>query len=178
MNNKLRLLITTQCPNNCPLCCNKSWDFSTLPVVERWNYDQIMLTGGEPLLFTQKVYELVKSLRMITEAQGLSPKIFIYTSIADRMKFFDVLKVVDGVVLTPHSIHDVREFSETNYFLTQNRKLSEGKSLRLNLFDDIQKIIPSSMDLSIWQIKHMVWIKDCPVPEGEDFRRIAKLWET
>lgn len=46
MNKKLRLLVTTQCPNKCPMCCNNSWDFSKLPVVDRWNYEQIMLTGG------------------------------------------------------------------------------------------------------------------------------------
>ena len=177
MNNKLRLLVTTQCPNKCPLCCNNSWDFSTLPIVERWNYDQIMLTGGEPLLFTLNVCELIKSLRMITEAQGLSPKIFIYTSVADRRRFFDILRVVDGVVLTPHSMHDVEEFLETNYLLTQIKELSKGKSLRLNLFDNVKNMIPSNTDLSIWQVKNMEWIKDCPVPKGEDFRRIAKLWE-
>jgi hypothetical protein len=39
MNKKLRLLVTTQCPNKCPVCCNDSWDFSKLPVVDRWDYE-------------------------------------------------------------------------------------------------------------------------------------------
>lgn len=47
---KLRLLVTTKCPNKCPMCCNNSWDFSKLPVVEHFNYKEIMITGGEPLL--------------------------------------------------------------------------------------------------------------------------------
>jgi len=34
---KLRLLVTTKCPNKCPMCCNNSWDFSKLPVVEHFN---------------------------------------------------------------------------------------------------------------------------------------------
>lgn len=42
MNKKLRLLLTTRCPNKCPMCCNNSWDFSRLPVVERWDYEQIV----------------------------------------------------------------------------------------------------------------------------------------
>lgn len=28
MNKKLRLLVTAQCPNKCPMCCNNSWDLS------------------------------------------------------------------------------------------------------------------------------------------------------
>ena len=50
---KLRLLVTTKCPNKCPMCCNNSWDFSKLPVVEHFNYKEIMITGGEPLLFPE-----------------------------------------------------------------------------------------------------------------------------
>lgn len=176
-NRKLRLLVTTKCPNKCPMCCNNSWDFEGLLKVSRWDYDEIMLTGGEPLLFTKKACELVRSLRMITEAQGLSPKIFIYTSVADRVRFFDILREVDGVVLTPHGIHDVKEFVETNYYISHELETCRGKSLRLNLFNDIKKLLPENIDLSAWQVKPMEWIKDCPVPEGEDFRRIAKLWE-
>lgn len=59
MNKKLRLLLTTRCPNKCPMCCNNSWDFSRLPVVDRWNYEEIMITGGEPLIHTNKVAELI-----------------------------------------------------------------------------------------------------------------------
>lgn len=84
---KLRLLVTTKCPNKCPMCCNNSWDFSKLPVVEHFNYKEIMITGGEPLLF------------------------------------------------------------------------------------------PDNTDLSLWKVKDMQWIKDCPVPADEEFKRVAELWE-
>lgn len=65
MNKKLRLLLTTRCPNKCPMCCNNSWDFSRLPVVDRWNYEEIMITGGEPLIHTNKVAELIRSILSI-----------------------------------------------------------------------------------------------------------------
>ena len=116
-NSKLRLLVTTKCPNNCPLCCNKGWNFDNLPIVERWNYEQIMITGGEPLLYTSKVCDLVRSIRSINRAMGLSPQVFIYTAVADRHRFFDILEVVDGVVYTPHNEHDVREFITLNNIL-------------------------------------------------------------
>ena len=34
-----------------------------------------------------------------------------------------------------------------------------------------------SVDLSHWQIKDMIWIKDCPAPHDEEFKRVGKLWE-
>lgn len=51
MNKKLRLLVTDKCPNKCPLCCNNQFDLEKIPVVERWDYDEISITGVEPLMF-------------------------------------------------------------------------------------------------------------------------------
>ena len=31
--------------------------------------------------------------------------------------------------------------------------------------------------LSICKVKDMEWIKDCPVPKGEDFKRLPILWK-
>lgn len=65
---KLRLLVTTKCPNKCPMCCNNSWDFSKLPVVEHFNYKEIMITGGEPLFvivfITIEQPKLIRNIRV------------------------------------------------------------------------------------------------------------------
>lgn len=156
MNKKLRLLVTTKCPNKCPMCCNNSWDFSSLPVVDRWNYEEIMITGGEPLIHTNKVAELIRSIRVISE---------VYT---------------DGVVLTPHSQIDIDKFVELNSMMQEVKETKsdfiKGKSLRLNLFADMKLLLPEHIDLSLWNVKEIEWVKDCPVPQGEDFRRIKELW--
>lgn len=102
MNKKLRLLVTTSCPNKCPMCCNNSWDFSKLPVVDRGNYDEIMITGGEPLLFVQ----------------GSNPsKIYLY--MADcSYNMINTMTYLDGVVLTPHNKLALEYFVKSNlYFL-------------------------------------------------------------
>lgn len=49
-------------------------------------------------------------------------------------------------------------------------------SLRLNLFADMKALLPKDIDLSLWKVKDMEWVKDCPVPDGEDFRRIKELF--
>lgn len=74
---KLRLLVTTKCPNKCPMCCNNSWDFSKLPVVEHFNYKEIMITGGEPLLFPEKLANLAESIKTVQKlAYGNKGKLF------------------------------------------------------------------------------------------------------
>lgn len=37
-------------------------------------------------------------------------------------------------------------------------------------------LLPEHIDLSLWNVKEIEWVKDCPVPQGEDFRRIKELW--
>lgn len=174
-NKKLRLLVTTDCPNHCPLCCNNRFDFDKLPIVDRWDYDEIMITGGEPLLFAPSIGRLVDSIRGIQGAMGIKPsKIYVYT--AKALRLLEVLPYLSGVVYTPHSKRDLEEFICMNEDL-RLRYNYKNLSLRLNLFPDIKAMLSENVDLSLWQVKDIKWVKDCPVPEGEDFRRIAKLWE-
>lgn len=180
MNKKLRLLVTDKCHNKCPLCCNNSWDFSKLPVVDRWDYDEIMITGGEPLLKYIPILDLIDSIRGIHEAQGHECKIYIYTAFFDVKRLKQVSMYSDGIVLTPHKIKDIDGLLAFNDILLKETEkkysIFNYISFRLNLFPDIKKHIPEGTDLHLWTIKDMQWIKDCPVPEGEDFRRIKNLY--
>lgn len=176
-NRKLRLLVTTSCSNKCPLCCNNSWNFDELPVVNRWNYDEIMFTGGEPLLFPAKLAAFAYAVKSIAKAEGSNPKLYVYTAICDYGKILGVLNEIDGIVLTPHKMSDIEDFITLNNLMNEGTAgLFDGKSMRLNLFPDIKKALPDSINLSKWQIKEIEWIKDCPVPKGEDFRRVSELW--
>ena len=159
------------------LCCNNSWDFSKLPVVEHFNYKEIMITGGEPLLFPEKLSNLAESIRTVQKlAYGNKGKLFLYTALADMLPNY--IRYFDGVVYTPHSANDVHSLLKANNFLLDYKdELMESKSLRLNLFPDIKKHIPDNTDLSLWKVKDMQWIKDCPVPADEEFKRVAELWE-
>lgn len=78
---------------------------------------------------------------------------------------------------TPHSGRDVQQFLKLNDVLKLHLRFNELRpSLRLNLFKNIKKMLPEDIDLSLWQVKDIEWVKDCPVPKGEDFRRLPTLW--
>ena len=183
-NKKLRLLVTTDCNNKCPLCCNNNWDFSKLPIVSRFNYEEIMITGGEPLLHVCEVYHLIYRIREIQRYLGVSPKFYIYTSLPTIgiYCYSKILFAVDGITVTPHNKEAVDTFVALNKYLRGLYRTKGVKtkgyfpSLRLNLFPDVKKLLLKRINLSLWKIKDMEWIKDCPVPEGEDFRRISTLF--
>ena len=185
MNKKLRLLVTTKCHNKCPMCCNNQFDFDTLPVVDRWNYDEIMITGGEPLSSAKKVrylINLITSIKLIQQTQGFPiAKFYVYTSTHHGHLIKKVLKHIDGIVYTPHNI-ELNVLMAISYHFDDYTYL-RNMSMRLNVFPEIGEMIEKNFSKAqqrritvMWNVKHIKWVKDCPIPEGEDFRRINILY--
>lgn len=180
MNKKLRLVVTAKCHNKCPLCCNNRFDLSQLPVVERWDYDEIMITGGEPLLFVERTIDLVRNIKTIQYIMGIEQsKFYLYTALPEQVgSVHNMARLAyhfDGMCITPHTQRDVEVFNRLIPEISHN--LVSGCSMRINLFADVRKMLDNvDVDLSGWKVKHMEWIKDCPVPVGEDLRRINNLF--
>lgn len=174
MNNKLRLVVTDKCHNKCSMCCNNRFDLKSLPVVDRWDYDEIMVTGGEPMLFPYAVYNLLFILKTLSAYTDKRPRLYMYTALP-TFSVLKLLNLLDGVVVTPHTLKDVTKLIHLNSRLIEGKEKFIEKSLRLNLFPEVRKLIPYDTDLSMWKIKEIQWIKDCPVPVGEDLRRINDL---
>lgn len=101
--------------------------FSKLPVVEHFNYKEIMITGGEPLLFPEKLANLAESIKTVQKlAYGNKGKLFLYTALADMLPNY--IRYFDGVVYTPHSVNDVHSLLEANNFLLDYKdELMESK---------------------------------------------------
>lgn len=176
-NRKLRLLMTTMCHNSCPKCCNKQYDMSKVPVLDRFDYDEVCITGGEPMLNPPKVRRLATMFKMAAGAMGKDVKVYLYTARIDPATLYNmvvIMRILDGVVVTPHSADDIKEFKYLNWRLNEMdlMEVPDLCSLRLNLFSDVKEKLRGE-NLSYWKVKDMEWLDDCPVPEGEDFRKIA-----
>lgn len=169
---KLRLLLFKDCNRNCAGCCNKDWDTDSLPQIQDndfKNYSTVMLTGGEPLLNPSILFRTIKRVREHTTA-----KIIVYTA-ETRCKYtiLYLLQIIDGITLTLHSSKDIKSFIELNNLLLQNKELIKDKSLRLNIFKEVNFHPEDENDFNLWVIKNnMVWIRNCPLPEGEEFKKI------
>ena len=208
-NRKLRLLVTTRCPNKCEKCCNKQYNIDAILLIDSLDYDEISITGGEPLIDGKMVYDvtdIVKSMKSMQKMFGLKvSKYWLYTAVDEPDSIAYAVQVFDGVVFTPHNEQSVRALYQYTSKMCYNRSL-QGKSMRLNLFPEIERMIYEidnklKYERSViypyqfknadgvsgivnvnmqkifnnWQVKSMKWLDECPVPEGEDFRRIDKL---
>lgn len=188
MNKKLRLIVTRKCPRQCPGCCNK--DYTHVDKIDLWEvikYDELYITGGEPMLFPDKVERIIDAIRVLKPEM----KIYIYTAQYsvpfDRGKHltsakqFRCFTKADGVTYTLHTDDDAIAFRYLNVHMTEGtyrtryKKLFTGKSLRLNWFKDCT--LPDDIDLSLWQVtKDKEWVEHCPIPDGEDLRELTTLW--
>lgn len=169
---KLRLLLTDKCNRNCAGCCNKDWDLSALPVESLENlsqYDCIMLTGGEPLLNPERVI----AVSIIARMEGFTGQIYLYTAMSQPItSILSVMGFIDGVTFTIHKKTDVFEFYDMNARLRYYDNI-KSKSLRLNVFKGVELVDFECGDRDrLWSIKKdMEWIKNCPLPKDEVFKR-------
>lgn len=196
MNKKCRLLLTAKCPNNCPLCCNKQFSLEKdVPVIDRLDYDEFILTGGEPLQFPTSVVEIIHNISAITDYMGISPKFYLYTSVCNPIVWNEILPYLNGITYTTHTRSNAKELIQligvlknlnTGYDAVLPSLCNiQNKSVWLNLFSEAKDLIDAELAMTSYswddisryfRIKPMEWQENCPVPEGEDFRRINDLW--
>ena len=159
---KMRLVVWKHCPRNCEGCCNKDYDFSKIPMPMTYKgYDEIILTGGEPLTNPDVMAVLADKVRANADP---GTRILLYTAVYSIEAHRKVLPHVDGVTITLHEQADVEPFMFLCHWLRGHRWAYE-KSLRLNVFKGI--IHPDVCD--VFHVKSgIVWLKDCPLPSGEE----------
>jgi organic radical activating enzyme len=140
---------------------------NSLPVENDFNkYDEIYLTGGEPLLFIKQLLDF---------RANLTKPVFVYTAmVCNYLDIAILIDVFDGITLTLHDTNDYSDFMFLDAYLnaySDKRKL-KLKSLRLNVFRGVQ-----TPETDNWIIKDNIeWIKNSPLPENEVFMRLERLW--
>lgn len=163
---KLRLLLFEECNKYCKGCCNRDWDLKALPEVKDFHqYDEILLTGGEPMLNPY----LVICVAARISRQNPVANIYLYTAETDNWQaILSVLHYIDGLTVTLHEQSDVDSFIVLNNLLSEINDISM-KSFRLNVF----KGVNFNDDLGLWKVKDNIeWIKNCPLPQDEVFMRL------
>jgi len=165
MLKKLRLITTFKCERHCIGCCNNYLPVAPI-ILKNENlkeYDEIYFTGGEPMLFPDKLIDLISEVE--------NKKKYLYTAgTSQPEKLFEVLQLLDGLTYTIHTEEDVDDFIVFNNILMKN---NIKKSLWLNVFNNIEIKISSSN----WNIRSKKWVINCPLPIGETLGQLEHLWE-
>lgn len=165
---KLRLLLREECDRSCKGCCNKDWSLSDLPIATDFRgYDLIMLTGGEPMLDAKHVIDTANRIRDV----NFTTEIVLYTAKTNRpLELIGLLVFLDGVTITLHEQKDVKLFDEFNQLYMNTGIPYCPRNHRLNVFCGVDI---SGIDTEGWQVKKDIeWIKNCPLPEDEQFLRL------
>lgn len=166
---KLRLLITPKCNRNCEQCCNKGFDLDSLPRITQADqfagYTEISLTGGEPLLEYDKVRDTIMYIR---EYGNQSCPINLYTAMSEHPNLVDLAKIVNLTI----TIHDKEAMVA---MLDQWMRLESVpiKHIRVKLAPSVHRYhtLIEHYLYGCW-VEKFDWIDDCPLPEGEEFKRI------
>lgn len=159
---KLRLILWEKCGRNCEKCCNKEWNLEDIPLTNDYTtYDEILLTGGEPMLYPWLVRNAIREIRSQTTAP-----IYLYTALPSD-KLHELLQFLDGITITLHEQGDIMRYMMFQRFLKYGDVA--GKSLRLNVFKGVDL---RTVNTRGWKVKsNMEWVKNCPLPDGEILMR-------
>ena len=164
---KLRLLLFKECNRNCEGCCNKYWNLDNIQICNSFkDYDEIILTGGEPMLRPDVIKQTVNDIKK----ENNKAKIYMYTAYTHNNELLNILKQVDGLTLTLHDESDILPFWKFHYKLI---KLKLNKSLRLNIFKPLK--LYNCPTLKNWKIKNNItWDKGALLPTNEVFMRLEQ----
>jgi len=165
-----RLLVTLDCPRNCDYCVNKlPWPEDTLKVIDSVHpllgYKEVLLTGGEPMLYPGVVLGVTRALK----EQNPKQKVYLYTARYDP-RFKRIMEVIDGVTYTLHentTVEDVEDFNAAQLDIVLAS--AENKSNRLSLAPNITWAI--NIAPYIWRnikIKRWRTIEDGALPPQEN----------
>lgn len=170
-----RVIVTMECNRNCPGCCNTIEGFSPRETTfqDLLKYEEIIITGGEPMLISEYCLEFVHRLRYA----GFKGKIYLYCAsnkINKRWSDASLIKEVDGITYTIHenpTKRDLQMFLDLCNFIKENSIVSPRLHIDSRV-KGIEKQFPEVIWESvteIWdEIKYFDWKSECPVIETED----------
>lgn len=171
---KARIVVTLECNRDCENCCNKEGVFNQHKILgnitDVLDYDEIIITGGEPMLIWDRVYNLIVFIR----DAGYCGRIYLYSALYNwhlERAYSLILDIIDGLCFTVHNeakdreIMELKELSESS-MLEDNK----NKSLRLHIDSRLYDSYDfSNIDFSNWTVvRKLKWLENCPLPENEE----------
>lgn len=168
MKKTARVIVTTNCNRNCLGCCNSKLneipDMADISMLAK--YEEIVITGGEPMLNPDSLLEFIKALRK----QNKKQKIYLYTAHLVMDEHRKILGKLDGITVTLHAeatdndIRNLKYMSELLYVHMED--------LDMRLFIDkrvYEKYDLSNIRLQAWDVvRKLEWKENCSPAENED----------
>ncbi len=169
MKKTARVIVTYKCNRSCPGCCNTHGNTvkKIEDIRELLGYEEIILTGGEPMLLVGKLMEFVSGLK----ARGYNGKIYLYTAYWKDNRFnHEIIKMVNGITFTIHAEVNDSDIIALRTLSRQNRLADPKFSSRLIIDSRVyDRYDLSNIDLTNWDvIRKLQWKDYCPPAPNED----------
>ena len=170
---KARVIVTLKCNRDCENCCNKEEVFKQHKILTDINdllsYDEIIITGGEPILLCGMLINYLYYLR------GKYKKlIFLYSALYNNeQEYIDILRVVSGLHFTLHNEakdKEIDELKKLSSLLLKYKDIYKHLSLRLAIDNRLyDKYDFSNINFSGWSVvRKMKWLVNAPLPKDEE----------
>lgn len=168
---KARVIVTTRVKRK-----DENVAPESIPAVgfnDLFKYDEIAITGGEPMIISERCVELVHRLRL----QGYKGKIFLYTSNSHRLnRYWAVSMLIDEVDGLVYTVRDNKNFDKMKSDFVDLRRLDKyltesersEKEDRLYIDSRVYRAeYVESLEYGWKEVKPFV-DTDKDTPEGED----------
>lgn len=164
-----RVIVTYQCNRSCLGCCNgHDNDIKKISNVdELLKYDEIVITGGEPMLIKEKLFDFLLQLRNM-EYNG---KIYMYTAFWNPGIYSnEILQSLDGITFTIHADSTDADIVALKSLSRQTRLADPKFSSRLIIDSRVfEKYDLSNINLNSWDvIRKLQWKDKCELAEHEE----------
>ncbi len=169
---KARIIVTTKCNRHCKGCCNDQEAFKNIECLDDINslleFEEIIITGGEPMLIASEVYLFLSDLRKRLLYPG---KIYIYTALFNELLIEDYSRIMDFADGLTYTLHYEATDQEVTWlaFLSKLLPCMADRVYRLSIDSRLYNRYDfSNIDLSAWSvIRKIQWQDNCQLPPGE-----------
>ena len=166
MKKTARVIVTLACNRKCPGCCNETigkvasiGDISVLS-----DYEEVVITGGEPMLNPDSLLRFIKALKKQNKRQ----RVYLYTACLSMDDYGKILNQLDGITVTldaEATDDDIRNLKYMSHNLY-------GEDLDMRLFIDrrvYEKYDLSNICLKTWDVvRKLEWKEKCDPADNED----------
>jgi hypothetical protein len=153
-------------------CCNQQdiikQAVKVSSIKELLAFDEIIITGGEPMLIPN---ELALFLHNLRRNHGYTGKIYLYTALYNKKlqpEYMDLMNYINGIHFTIHyeaADQEIMELKQLSELLQKIRDSSFRLSIDTRLYE---KYDFYNIDLSAWSVvRRMKWLDNCQLPDDE-----------
>jgi hypothetical protein len=168
MNQTARLIVTNQCHGKCPQCVNQvNTDVRRINFRELSHFEEVIITGGEPLEYFLPLYRLLIDLKI----RYSNIRTILYSRVPDYFALSNLTYLLDGITISIMTDEDLDRFNDFNHLI---RRI-EMKRARI-----FYKNITHKLDRNFNFIYKMVdWkeSKNCSLPINEQLFEHDPLFE-